>query len=1214
MCGIAGIAGPNAGLLAVPLRAMRTALGHRGPDMHGEKFYPDCALGHTRLSIIDLTGGCQPLTYGNGSTCVVFNGEIYGYRELRKVVTAPFSTASDTELIPALYAEHGCNLCRYLPGMFAFALWDEPNRRLFCGRDRFGEKPLYWSLTQEGLFIFASELPALLASGLVRPRLNLRAVSAYLALRYVPEGMTIYEDVHLLPPGHALVFEDGRVRSFAYWTAPAPMSVPPTPDEAREELARLMAQAVRRCIVADVEVAVLLSGGLDSTTIAALASKEARLHAFSFGFEGCRNELPYARAAATHYGMPLTELAEDELDLSTMLLAMPWVYGEPFADPSAIPTCALCRRVAKHVKVALGGDGGDELLAGYTWYKPLLALEPGGVCTDWSSMAEHHWRLNTYFQPEQIAELGLPEVIRPRLAMPTDTLDDALRMDIDTFLPADILRKVDRAAMSSGLELRSPFLDIDLAEFLIGLPWTYKIGHGRDKILLRDTFSNLWPESIRTRGKQGFGANVSTWQQRPDIVALREYYLFGRNRRIRELFPREAYERYAADTANLGWLMLVLSIWLESASCELPSKCANSKSPNPQSVGSSRPHDKEVTMTDYNTASSLTFRDALLLRLILAETDAYDDNSQSFYQLGDSAACAEDRAAMAVEPVVDVGAVLRTESGRTVFDEELDTKAVLYGMLADDASREILVDLAAYRILGHRRVKLGYHGPDNVRLREDLLCRCMEPGQADPHLLADISQKWPTDIFSFFDLSPVGRNLRVYSIGEEIYRFMYAPSYHCTSGGVVRPEVGDVVLDCGAAFGDVSLQFALSVGKYGRVVCFEPYPLFLRVFRENMKLNPALASRIEVVERAAWDRDSETLSFIAGGGGSRIDEEGRTELKIATTTIDAVVRERNLPRVDFIKMDIEGAELKALRGAEATLKAYRPKLAVCLYHSPQDFREIPEYLDSLGLDYRFHLNQHYMNQWETVLYADPGPQKVFVEKEIMSANTNPRVNPGIANYFIGDQYRCQQLCITEGFWTPQRIEAENDNGSRPVLEWALTMIDRRRELSILDIGCGPSQKMARIFGPHANIRITGLDSVEATDLARRFNPGGTYLPCDLDSDESIAAASAQMGTFDVIFVLDVIEHVLHPEKMIGLIKAHSRPDTMIFLTTLERDISANAGPLTEGSRKPEHVREWNADEFRQFLQYMGLILHEFKLTPLHGNQWCQTFLCSAPGK
>ncbi len=570
MCGIVGVAGPGAGLLTESLRTMRAALGHRGPDAQGEKLYPDCALGHTRLSIIDLAGGGQPLTYGDGSTCVVFNGEIYGYRELRERIAAPLNTASDTELIPALYAEHGCDLCKHLPGMFAFALWDEPNRRLFCGRDRFGEKPFYWSRTRDGLFVFASELPALLASGLVRPRLNLRAVSAYLALRYVPEGMTIYEDVHLLPPGNALVFEDGRVCSFAYWTAPAPMAAPPAPDEAREEFARLMEQAVRRCIVSDVEVAVLLSGGLDSTTIAALASREARLHAFSFGFEGGRNELPYAREAAARYGLPLTELAEGELDLPSMLLAMPRVYGEPFADPSAVPTCALCRRVAKHVKVAVGGDGADELLAGYSWYKPLLDVEPGGASYGWSPVAEHHWRSNTYFQPEQIAALGLPEVGRPRLTAPTGTLDDALRLDIGTFLAADILRKVDRAAMSSGLELRSPFLDRDLAEFLIALPWTYKIAPGRDKILLRETFSGLWPESIRTRGKQGFGANVFTWQQRPDVVALREYYLFGKNRRIRELFPHAVYERYAADTANLGWLLLVLSIWLESARYELP--------------------------------------------------------------------------------------------------------------------------------------------------------------------------------------------------------------------------------------------------------------------------------------------------------------------------------------------------------------------------------------------------------------------------------------------------------------------------------------------------------------------------------------------------------------------------------------------------------------------------------------------------------------------
>lgn len=227
---------------------------------------------------------------------------------------------------------------------------------------------------------------------------------------------------------------------------------------------------------------------------------------------------------------------------------------------------------------------------------------------------------------------------------------------------------------------------------------------------------------------------------------------------------------------------------------------------------------------------------------------------------------------------------------------------------------------------------------------------------------------------------------------------------------------------------------------------------------------------------------------------------------------------------------------------------------------------------------------------------------------------DPRVNPCLANYFIGEQYKCQDKCITEGFWTEARVLAENNNGSKPVLEWALAQLDRSRPLEILDIGCGPSQKISRLFGADEKVRVTGLDSEEAVALARRFNPSGVYHACDLDSDASIAAVSARMGGFDVIFCLDVIEHVLFPEKMLGLIKTHAKPEARIYITTLERDLSNGAGPLTEGSWKPEHVREWNAGEFRQFLEAMGFTVQRLKLTPLGTDEFCQTMLCSAPAE
>ncbi|CCO22588.1 class I SAM-dependent methyltransferase [Maridesulfovibrio hydrothermalis] len=231
--------------------------------------------------------------------------------------------------------------------------------------------------------------------------------------------------------------------------------------------------------------------------------------------------------------------------------------------------------------------------------------------------------------------------------------------------------------------------------------------------------------------------------------------------------------------------------------------------------------------------------------------------------------------------------------------------------------------------------------------------------------------------------------------------------------------------------------------------------------------------------------------------------------------------------------------------------------------------------------------------------------KIVYDREI-----EIRVRPSIDNYFIGDQYACQTKCITEGFWTPERIVAEVDNGSRPVLDWALTQLNLQEELSVLDIGCGPSQKMAQRLGKYDNISITGLDSAEAVALSRHFNPSGTYHECDLDSDVSIAQVSAQMSKFDVVFCFDVIEHVLYPEKMLKLIKEHSHEKTKIYITTLERDLSQHSGDLTSGSVKSEHVREWNVYEFSKFIEYMGFVIDKVKITPMKNDQRCQTLLCS----
>lgn len=569
MCGIAGIvnpgSGPGDGDRARRLKAMVEALSHRGPDGLGCWESGACGLAHSRLAIVDLAGGAQPMAEPGGRLCVVFNGEIYGFEALRAGLDYPFRTRSDTEVLLALYRRHGLDMLEHLPGMFAFAIWDEAEQRLFCARDRFGEKPFYYARGRDGAFVFASEVKAVLASGLVDADLDSQALSEFLVYSYIPEGRSIHGGIAALKPGCALTLGPEGLRVWRYWDLPETRQ-DITAEAAAEELSALLEQSVRRCLVADVEVGVLLSGGLDSTTLGLLAARQGRLKTFSFGFEGWRNELPFAREAAQAMGSEHIELLESQVDLPHALLSLARHYDEPFGDLSAIPTLSLCRLVRSHVKVALGGDGADELMGGYvSWYQALLDRPGGGnALADWSDCAEGHWRQQQiYFRPEELEALGLPPVRRPLSPDYHGGLDDAMRLDLRGFLPGDILKKVDRAAMAFGLELRLPFLDWPVAEFLAALPWRLKLDGNRGKLVLRRAFERLWPESIRTRGKQGFSADVDAWLKRPDIVPLRRRYLLEKGLRIRSVLPGELLDAGADDLGYRGWLLLVLSLWLE---------------------------------------------------------------------------------------------------------------------------------------------------------------------------------------------------------------------------------------------------------------------------------------------------------------------------------------------------------------------------------------------------------------------------------------------------------------------------------------------------------------------------------------------------------------------------------------------------------------------------------------------------------------------------
>ncbi|WP_224982618.1 asparagine synthase (glutamine-hydrolyzing) [Geomonas agri] len=599
MCGIAGIVAPQAERFREQLRLMTDSLAHRGPDGAGSSFFANCALGHRRLAIVDLEGGRQPMLSSDGSTGITFNGEIYGYQDIRRYLEPhPFVTSSDTEVILALYGRHGREMLRRLPGMFSFAIWDDARQELFCARDRFGEKPFYYAVAPEGELVFASELKAILASGMVRPQLDRLSLAHYLKHLYVPCDRTIYSNIHQLPPAHALVWSGGRVTVSRYWELPPP-AAPISLDDAVERFRELMGRAIERQLVADVEVGAFLSGGLDSSTIVALASERAAsLKTFAFGFGKEINELPYAREIAARYGTDHRELLADRLDLPLLLHEMATCYDEPFADSSNIPTFVMCREAARTLKVVLTGDGGDELLGGYSWYRPLYWADSAAARDRWKMMlvalawgacrrtgvglpmrwrelaggyhlgrearesAELHRRQNVYFSDAELSRFGLelPPVSAPTLF---GGVDDALRMDLCDYLPGDILTKIDRAAMAHGLELRAPFLDLELASFLAGLPVALKLSDSQDKMILRQAFGECWTPAVRSRGKQGFGAPVAGWMAQDALQDMLHQYLLPPGGKLVGFFDSKELARIAAGRDYQSWILLVLAIWME---------------------------------------------------------------------------------------------------------------------------------------------------------------------------------------------------------------------------------------------------------------------------------------------------------------------------------------------------------------------------------------------------------------------------------------------------------------------------------------------------------------------------------------------------------------------------------------------------------------------------------------------------------------------------
>lgn len=593
MCGIAGhLAFPAADEQCV--RRMTGALKHRGPDGEGLHASGPIALGHRRLAIIDLERGAQPMFSADGSVAIVFNGEIYNYRELRRQLspTHQFATDSDTEVLLHLYEEHGYEMLSFLRGMFAFALWDTRKQRLFAARDCFGEKPFLYAENASGLY-FASEMRAFLSAGVDVGDVDRGSLSDFLELLYIPAPATVFSHVKKLPAGHMLISDRKGTVVRRYYQPPTPGAAAFRPR--RADVLQTLQEAVRLQLRSDVPIAALLSGGLDSSVVVALMARElgAGMQTFSVGFGRADDELPYARAVASryrtrHHEILITDGIVEQVDDALA------AYSEPFGDSSAVPTVAVARAVSKHVKVVLTGDGGDELFAGYERYgrmqvMPHLPVARIGALLERlpptrvggrlrRAVAEmgsrgalrHRFMVEVFSLAERKRLLGHPArtaALGPDVA--TDDLDAALSFDLGVSLPDDMLHKTDTATMHFGLESRAPLLDKEVVELAVPPTSRLKRRGGNGKLILKAAAADLVPAEVLARPKRGFGSPVGDWLRGPLSGAFRDR-LAPPKARIKSWLDPKAVDGVVARTLSgranphQGWLLYVLECWAAS--------------------------------------------------------------------------------------------------------------------------------------------------------------------------------------------------------------------------------------------------------------------------------------------------------------------------------------------------------------------------------------------------------------------------------------------------------------------------------------------------------------------------------------------------------------------------------------------------------------------------------------------------------------------------
>ena len=629
MCGIAGIVtrDPERPTSPERLAAMVATLRHRGPDDRGQVALPGAALGMRRLSIIDVAGGRQPFTNETGDIHLVGNGEIYNHADLRAELTAAghrFRSASDIEVVLHAYETWGAACIERIHGMFAVALWDARSQTLWAARDRAGEKPLYYAETADGL-VLASEIKALLACADVSREVDVEALDQFLTYEYVMSPRTIFAAIRRLPAAHMLTWRAGALTIAPYWDAAAIAPRDWSDDDAAGALRETLERAVARQMMSDVPLGAFLSGGIDSSAVVACMCDAAQrtnrpVNTFSMGFaDGSYDELPHARVVAERFGTRHRE-GMVEPDIAALFDQLIVHLDEPFADVSLFPTYLVSTIAREHVTVALSGDGGDELFAGYDTYaadrlaRRLAAFAPRGAMRAIAAVAAHvppserkkglinklkrftagaahapadiaHYRWMTYVSPEAKRELYTPalrdalvgaDAYRPvRDALGAwegdDLLNRQLYADLRRYLADDILVKVDRMSMATSLETRAPFLDVDVMELAFSMPGRLKMRGAARKFILKRAFAARLPASILRRSKEGFSIPMKNWLKRELAPLMHDLLSPERLARRGWMEPRAVASRIAAHVAgrenhaHLLFSLMVLERWAQAA-------------------------------------------------------------------------------------------------------------------------------------------------------------------------------------------------------------------------------------------------------------------------------------------------------------------------------------------------------------------------------------------------------------------------------------------------------------------------------------------------------------------------------------------------------------------------------------------------------------------------------------------------------------------------